>query len=253
MNSEKTGLSEKEIIETLFNFIKQHFDELGHRPDGNTKWWHHTRYGGSWAPFVEACFIIEGERRGYGKGEDKIGHSYTHHNITDFFLKIFKRTYDNNSKYDNYLDIDFSWRTKDKLILALEHSEDPDKSSKGITTADKQLDAIFQELDKLKNVCSLFKIVVSRPHIRDQDKGDYDSVVKYFKEEIEIYLSQTKPRSDENWIITLIALGTDLKKADERTKIKFHSYKWEINKLAEVEGDYSFEVKMDNGGNIIKV
>ncbi len=252
MNRRKTELSEKEIIEILFNFIKKYFDNFGHHSDSNNKWWHHTKYGASWAPFVEACFIMEGESCGFGKGKDKIGHSYTHHNITDF-LKIFKITYDNSNKYDNYLDINLSWRTKDKLILAIEHSEYPDKYSKKITTADKQLDAIFQELDKLKNVCSLFKIIVSRPHIRDQDKGDYDSVINYFKKEIEFNFLQTVPPSDENWIIILIAPGTDLKKADARTEIKFHSYKWEIDKLIEVEGDYSFEVKMDNGGNVIKV
>ncbi len=262
MNSEKLELSEKVITEILFDFIKQHYNDFGHhhKKREKSKWWHNHNYGkqigkrgDSWAPFVEACFINEGEKRGYGNNDGKIGHSFTHPNITKVFSEILKRSlpYNKRHKYDDYLSIDVSWRNKEnKLIFALEHSEDAKKTG---TVADAQLIEIFDEIDKLKNIYSVFKVIVSRPHIRRKDHGDYNLVVNDFKKQIENKLLNLKPCSEENWIIILVAPETDLKRADERTKIKIHSYKWEIEKLTEVEGDYSFEVKMDNGGNIIKV
>lgn len=149
MTNQGAELSTIKIVERLFNFIKDNFDRFEHKPRGHNKWWHSTKYGGSWAPFIEACFINEGENFGYN-----IGHSFTRPNITSVFKEFFSgRVYDKDHRHQDYKGIDISWRNKhedNKLILALENSED---SHGGGSTADGQLIEIQGEIDKLKKLC----------------------------------------------------------------------------------------------------
>ncbi len=236
MNSGKTELSEKEIIKILFNFIKDKFDNFGI---------HHSKRGDSWSPFVQACFIKEGEKLNY-----KIGECRTYPNIKDFMKEI-KHPYGSSASKYPCRCYDISWvNDAGELILALEYEESTNEGNG--STAEKQLHAIFDELEKLRYYKGQFKILVSRPRKRNRRDNYLDSI-NHFEKEINIKLSNVKPLLSEKWIIILIAPETDLKKAEERTKIKFHSYKWETDKLMEIEGDYSFEVEMDNGGNVIKV
>ncbi len=256
MNSEKLELSEKVIIEILFDFIKQHFNDFGHhyKKGEKSKWWHNHNYGkqigkrgDSWAPFVQACFIKEGEKLNY-----KIGECRTYPNLKDF-MKGIKHPYGSSANKYPCRCYDISWvNDAGELFLALEHEESANKGNGG--TADKQLEAIYEELEKLGYYKGKFKVLVSRPHLqKGSDGNSYPGLLEHFKKKITNKLTIVKPHTEENWIIILIAPEIDLKKVDERTKIKFHSYKWETDKLMEIEGNYSFEVKMDNGGNVIKV
>jgi hypothetical protein len=248
-------ITEKEIIETLFSFIKDHFDDFNHQPRGNDKWWLSTQYGHSWAPFVEACFILEGEKRCYGEVNNKIGeigHSYTHPNITNVFQKMLKNPepYNSQTRYLDFDLIDLSWRDKnDKLILALEHSEDGSKT-------DNQLKEIFREMDKLNGNSSDFNVIVSRPRLRrlPGHRDQYSDRLIEYENRIKEKLSEMQ--SKENWIFILIAPESDFIPVNTSKKIIFHCYKWENDKLSkivsEIGEDYSFEVIQNDEGKIIK-
>lgn len=262
MTNHGAELSTSTIVKTVFDFIKDNFDRFEHRKrNGEKNWWHNHKYGqeqeidekfilkrgDSWAPFVEACFIKEGNNRGY-----LIGHSFTHPNITFVFRDFFGEVYNETNKYKDYKKIDVSWReNKSELILALEHSEDSKGHSKLHTTADGQLDQIKDEIDnKLKNEHSDYKVIVSRPYLRGIPRGDnYPELTEYFKIKIKDMLRNVNPKSDEKWIIILIAPVKDIQQTGDSTHIKFHCYEWMQNDLQLIEGseNCSFEVEMNDG------
>lgn len=242
-------LSTVSIIEMLFDFIKDKFDIFEHKARGHNKWWHSTKYGGSWAPFIEACFINEGENSGYN-----IGHSFTHSNITDVFRDFFSgRVYDKDHRHQDYKGIDISWRNiseENKSILALENSEDSQGNG---STAGDQLNKISEEIDKLEKNCADFNIIVSRPHLR-RIKGrrdSYSDLINYFQNEINKKLLTTNPSLNQKWIIVLIAPEEDLNQHNRQTQIGFHCYEWKTNKLERIPlVENSFCVEMNIGGDI---
>lgn len=260
--------SSVEIVDILFNFIEDHFDKFKHRPDW---WWKNHEYGKdrgvsgeSWAPFVEACFVMEGEKTPFN-----VGHCYGNdtHNVENFIEDTFGVSYDHNKHPCDSLSkgrgkgIDVSWRTDDnKYFLALEHSENSDPNP-GIGICDKfnklkpdnnaQLRGICDEICKLKDKHSTFNIIVSRPNIRDQDHEIYISVVNDFKKHIKDILSYINPPSEEKWIIILIAPQIHVKDPIKGMTVQFHCYEWNgnQNQLVEIKGerDYFFKVKTVNG------
>lgn len=252
MNLQETALSSQNIVETLFNFVKANFDKFEHMPKSPHKWWHNTKYGRSWAPFVEACFIIWGEETNNShQATHKIGHTYTHPNISTFMGKI-NHPYgiDKYPKFPPRL-YDVSWVNEEgELILALEHEESANKNHGSI--AEGQLYAIFEELEKLRYYKGKFKIIVSRPHIRDEDNGNYEILINDFKKEIQKKLSRLAIIPKEKWIIILIAPGKDIQQTGDSIHIKFHCYEWMQNDLQLIEGseNCSFEVEMYDGGYV---
>ncbi len=270
----KIPASSVEIVDILFDFIEDHFDKFKHRYEpkhnGQEKWWwiNHEygkdrgARGESWAPFVEACFVMEGEITTFN-----VGHCYGNdtHNVENFIEDTFKRPY-NHSKHpcDSSSKgggggIDVSWRGNDnKYFLALEHSEnrhpDPgrgicDKFNKGKSDSNAQLRGICDEICKLKDKHSKFNIIVSRPNIRYRDNYIFSSVVNDFKKNIEDILSHINPPSEEIWIVILIAPQTHVRDPIMGMMINFHCYEWNGKQLSLIKGDrnYSFEVKTANG------
>jgi hypothetical protein len=252
MNIQGTVLSSQDIVETLFNFVKANFDKFEHAPKSPHKWWHNTKYGRSWAPFVEACFIIWGEELNKShQAAYIIGHTYSHPNISTFMKEI-NHPYgtDIYPKFPPRL-YDVSWVNEEgKLILALEHEESENNNHGSI--AENQLYAIFEELKKLRYYKGEFKIIVSRPHNRNEDNGNYDNLINDFKNEIQTKLSSLSILPKEKWIIILIAPGKDIKRPGDSTHIKFHCYEWMQNDLQLIEGseNCSFEVEMYIGGYV---
>lgn len=262
----KIPASSVEIVDILFNFIEKYFDKFKHRPDW---WWKNHEYGKdrgvsgeSWAPFVEACFVNEGEKTPFN-----VGHCYGNdtHNVENFIEDTFSVSYDHNkhpcdsSSIGGGGGIDVSWRRGDnKYFLALEHSENRhpnpvngicDKFNKGKPYDNAQLRGICDEICKLKDKHSRFNIIVSRPNIRDRDHGIYISVVNDFKKHIEDILSHINPPSEEKWIVILIAPQTHVSDPINGIMINFHCYEWNGKQLSLIKGarNYSFEVKTVNG------
>lgn len=272
MTNQGTELSTITIVEKLFNFIKDNFDTFGHHHISRG-WWIDHRYGqtrndrgNSWAPFIEAFFVIEGEKTSY-----EVGHCYRHKNVEFFISDIFQRVYDETiHPCDSQLSgqsegIDVSWRTKNgEYILALEHSEDSldmsivrnqiCKRFNHRTTADGQLRGICDEIHKLRNINinSKYNIIVSRPHIRDSDNKIYQNVVDYFKKNIENILLNINPINE--WIIILITPEFHVvNNPINPINIKFHCYQWNANILEDIPlQENSFQVKMDNNSLVKK-
>lgn len=276
----------EEIIDILFYFIIKNFNNFDHH---GSKWWWDTEFGGSWSPFVETCFMLEAMK--YEK-RYKIRSCSTHDNINKyverFFRKEFGDRYEIGKPYSKYpcRCFDVSWIEQDNSIfLVLEHSEDSpsesnDKGQKEIerikseinhsndedkdvegSTAINQLLAIRDEINKLKDCKSHFKILISRPHRFDKMKGiieqkpSYYNSIEYFKKRIEEDLKKDSSsfNNDEKWIIILIVPdpGYPYSKPD---KIIFHCYEWKGEELAVIDGDnqkYIIPIKKESKKMVI--
>ncbi len=246
-----------DIIKILFDYVKNNFDNFGHRRS-RFFWWWETRhwwmnpendFGSSWSPFVEACFIEAGKK-------------YPNYEI---FCSL-----QNSEQLKNYMgasyrhpnpkksDIDFFDKNANKFVLSLEHSEDSpqqkqidnykgqigwqptdDQDVEGDKTK-KQLIAVRQEVWKLKGkqlqLNSKFKVVISRPKCFDKingkkEKPSYFDSVKYFRNQIEKDLKKdvASLNDNENWLIILIAPnnGSLYANVDE---ILFYCYEWDNKK-----------------------
>lgn len=255
MTNQVAKLSTITIVERLFNFIKDNFDKFGHRKEN---WWLKHSYGKnrnetgqSWAPFVEAFFVFEGEKNHF-----EVGHCYGNdeHNVENFIDDIRNSTikphYNRNEhpcypqNTNNADGIDVSWRDiENNLILAFEHSED---SHGGGSTANGQLIEIKDEIEKLSRADADINIIVSRPHIRYSDNKIYQNVVDYFKKDIETILLNINPINE--WIIILITPEFHVvNNPINPIKIKFHCYQWNANILEDIPlQKNSFQVKIDN-------
>lgn len=266
------------IINMLFDFVQKNFDTFGHQ--GNDWWWN-TQYGGSWSPFVETCFMHEAMKYG---GKYKIRSCSTQDNIyryiEDFFRHEFGDRYElgnPDSKYPCRC-IDVSWIEQDNSIfLAIEHSEDvpkpkeiqrikqeigySDDQDKDVNgkTAIKQLLGIRDEIYKLKDFKSHFKVLISRPKRfrKIKENGNRRNTISYldsvnhFKKQIEKDLRKDAESFNDNetWVIILIAPehGSSGFRND---KIIFYCYEWvgknEGGNLSNV-GEYPIEIRKENG------
>ncbi len=274
--------SSEEIINVLFKFVKENFNDFGHC---ESKWWWNTEeFGGSWSPFVETCFMLEAMK--YEK-RYKIRSCSTHDNIYNYIERCFRPEfgdrYELGKPYSKYpcRCFDVSWIKQDNSIfLALEHSEDipteteikrikseikysmdEDKDVEG-PTAINQLLAIRDEINKLKDCKSHFKILISRPHRFDKMKGiieqnnpSYYNSIDYFKKRIEKDLKKDSAsfNNDEKWIIILIVPdpGYPYSKAD---KIIFHCYEWKGEELAVIDGEnkkYIIPIKKESNKMVL--
>lgn len=278
-------LSTKSIVEMLFNFIIDNFDSFEHSP-GRNGWWNNHNYGkerglngDSWAPFVEACFVLEGEKTSF-----TVGHCYGNdaHNVENFIDDYRTSMNEIEPPYNHSIHpcdsssigggegIDVSWRIKDeKYFLALEHSENRhpqaidkngesgfcSKFNNGEPENNAQLRGICDEIYKLKKKHSIYNIIVSRPHIRYKDNKIYQNVVDCFKKNIEGILLNVNP--PDKWLIILIAPEFHVSNPIEETKIKFHCYEWQSNKLEKIQENekYSFKVKTikTNGDELVRI
>ena len=50
-------ITEVEIANKVFDFVKEHFDKFDCKGK-NFEWW----WSKSWSPYIEACFIVWGKR-----------------------------------------------------------------------------------------------------------------------------------------------------------------------------------------------
>ncbi len=209
-----------DIINILFNYVKDNFDKFGHQePD----WWWNTDYGSSWSPFVEACFILYGEKNQY-----QIHHSFTHPNITDFMRVVHCKKYDHSNKHTikglKHIS-DINLLNSGICILSLEHSEDGEPIR-------MQLDNIFEEIDKLKDIPDGFKVLISRPQPFDRhiDPQGYSQSICYFEQEIQNRLMNDSGQ----WLIILIAPYPD----DNPHEIIFYCYEWKENALHDIDENH---------------
>lgn len=261
----------EDIIDRLFDYLMNHFDDFGHKD------WFKTEFGSSWSPFVETCFMLEGKKYDY-----KIRRCSTAKRITEY-VEQFHRS-DFREKYSHFFKhpcrgIDISWIEKNNnIFLAIEHSEDTpttekeikkikrllnyseaieDKTVKGV--AKEQLLAIREEINKLMDFKSSFKVLISRPRRFDAINGkpepNYNQSVEYFKYRIEEDLKKYAKsfNNDEIWVIILIVPdpGEPRSKVD---KIIFHCYEWKgkneggkLSAIDEKHEKYTIPIKIVNG------
>jgi len=279
LNTEGDTLEEinksEDIVNVLFDYVNDHFDDFGH--NGDSDWWTKSDFGGSWSPFVETCFMLK------GTNHYKTRYCATHPNITTYVKQFHENSH--------FLEcpcrgLDVAWLKQDNTIfLAMEHSEDSpskttekgnkeierikkelgysdneDKHVKGVT-AINQLLAIRDEINKLKDFKSHFKVLISRPRrfntIDGKNKPTYNQSVEYFKNRIEEDLKKDAKyfNDDEIWIIILIVPDPDepYSRIVSPNKIIFHCYEWkgknEGNGLSEIDANnmkYTIPIKKVN-------
>ncbi|MFZ3060193.1 MAG: hypothetical protein WA102_10730 [Candidatus Methanoperedens sp.] len=265
----------EDIINILFNYVKDNFDKFGHE-----NWWNTKKYGGSWSPFVETCFMLEAMKYG---GLYKILCCYTQDNIKDYIRDFHESEFGEMYSLGKYpcRDIDVAWLGQNnKYFLVVEHSEDiPDdfkiheqkyvlnyKDEEDNTVdgqAKNQLIAIRDEINKLKGIKSDFKVLISRPRPfkkvkknNNWEAGTYRDSVNHFKELIEKDLKKDAAsfNDKETWVIILITPDSDKSRIVRPNDIIFHCYKWEgkneEGNLSDA-GKYSIKIKKDKGKWVI--
>ena len=69
MNIMETEVTHEQFVDGLCDFVMCNFNNFEHRKKtGEKNWWFNHKYGKkgkrgmSWSPFIEACFIILGEK-----------------------------------------------------------------------------------------------------------------------------------------------------------------------------------------------
>lgn len=261
----------EDILNVLFDYVNDYFDNFGHH--GGSNWWTNSDFGGSWSPFIETCFMLKGKEYDY-----KIRRCSTHSNITKYVEQFHRFHFrEKNSHFFKHpcRGLDVSWLEQDNTIfLAIEHSEDSpsettengmkeierikkelkysnneDKNVIG-PTAINQLLAIRDEITKLKDFKSHFKVLISRPRrfdaIDGKRKPTYNQSVEYFKNRIEEDLKKDAKyfNDDEIWVIILIVPNPDepYSRTVSPNKIIFHCYEWkgknEENGLSEIDANH---------------
>lgn len=221
----------KELIaDELFNFMKKYFNEFDMYKNGNN-WW----FGKSWSPFVQACFLIWGEKLGY-----KLGASYKRAHLPNFLKKIkYPKIY---QKPTDFL-YDISWHDRNyEFYLGLEHEETG-------STAEKQMKEIGDEIEKLRRYKGTYKIIVARPYYTT--KQTYQEAEKYYKEKIEEHLLRIEPPEEENWIVIFIGIENNLASPPYETNTLFSYYIWEKKALSQfLQKD--FKIKLGSGNKVVK-
>lgn len=148
-------LNDDVILKFLYEYVNTYFNQFGHYvPIGKKfeSWWHHHKYGTSYQPIVQMCYVLKGQELGFAVRE--------HHaqpRITQLALGIHGIKYDRETKMKAYDNIDVCWGddegsfTSDNLTLALEY-EDSGK-----------IDELFEELyKKLIHIDSKFTVLGTR-------------------------------------------------------------------------------------------
>lgn len=242
-----THLTDRNIVNELFDFCNKHFDKFECKGPGFDKWWR----GKSWSPYTESCFIKLGEKLlSHGK-IDKIGHSVigNSNSYVEQFLKDIGQPCGVPLDDQN---IDVSLHNSDKIILAFEHEESKGKDFPG-TNVESNLKHISEEIDKLNRIEAEFKIIATRPYLRRfvGRKDTYPDVIEIYKQEIESNLSKVKVNSTEKWIVILIGPNNSLKPT-EKTDILFYNYIWNGSELS-IISNKSFKVGMNANNEVKKI
>lgn len=245
---------QEQFIDELYNFIISNFNDFEHRKkEGEKNWWFNNKYGAekgkrgkSWSPFVEACFILLGEKLNKDHNANyKIGHDYTHSNISNFMADI-NHPYGINGypKYPRRC-FDVSWANENgELILALEHEESGNYW-------DEQLENILDELDKLRYFKGKSKLIITRPHPRIRNGETYPEIIEKLERKIKEKILEIKPLEEENWILIMISPESNLKNPQDETKMIFYCYKW--NQTDFIKSEKSFKIKMNDIGIVEKI
>ncbi len=131
-------LNSDDILRFLFEYVNTHFNQFHHNVPIGSKfetWWHQHKYGTSYQPIVQCCYIRKGLELGFS-----VRDHHSQKRITELALGIHGIRYDRETKMKSFENIDVCWAVNDgsfdsnNLILALEY-EDSGK-----------LDELFQEL-----------------------------------------------------------------------------------------------------------
>ncbi len=143
------------ILKYLYEYVNDHFDQFGHYvPIGNKfeSWWHHHKYGTSYQPIVQMCYVLKGQELGFTVREH-----HAQKRITELASGMHGIKYDRETKMKSYNNIDVCWGdddhsfTSNELTLAFEY-EDSGK-----------LDELFEELyKKLIHIDSKFTVLGTR-------------------------------------------------------------------------------------------
>lgn len=145
------------ILKFLYEYVNDHFNQFGHYvPIGDKfeSWWHHHKYGTSYQPIVQMCYIRKGQELGFAVREH-----HSQPNITKLAWDLHQMKYDRDTKNKAYEKIDVCWGddegsfASDNLTLALEY-EDSGK-----------IDELFEELYKhngLLDINSKFTVLGTR-------------------------------------------------------------------------------------------
>jgi hypothetical protein len=148
-------LNAEDILRYLYEYVDTYFNQFGHYvPIGDKfeSWWHRHKYGTSYQPIVQCCYIRKGKELGFSVREN-----HSHKRITELAKGIHGIKYDKETKMKSYDFIDVCWAEDDSnfdsnnLVLALEY-EDSGK------IAD-----LFQEIYlKLFDINSKFTVLCTR-------------------------------------------------------------------------------------------
>ncbi len=148
-------LKSDDILRFLFEYVNTNFNQFEHHvPIGEKfeSWWHRHKYGTSYQPIVQCCYIRKGKELGFSVREH-----HSQKRITELAWGIHGIKYDRETKMKSYDNIDVCWAEDDSsfdsnnLTLALEY-EDSGK-----------LDELFQELYlKLIHINSEFTVLCTR-------------------------------------------------------------------------------------------
>ena len=154
-DSKKSELNSEDILKFLYEYLNTHFDQIGHYVPVGEKfesWWHHHKYGTSYQPIVQCCYIRKGRKLGFSVREH-----HSQKRITELAFGIHRMQYDRETKMKSYNNIDVCWGINDNsfdsndLTLALEY-EDSGKA-----------DDLFEELYlKLLHLNSKFRVLGAR-------------------------------------------------------------------------------------------
>lgn len=228
-------LNNELILKYLFEYVNTYFNQFGHYVPIGSKfenWWHHHKYGTSYQPIVQMCYILKGQELRFAVREH-----HAQKRITELALGIHGIKYDRESKMESHNNIDVCWGenegsfASDNLTLALEY-EDSGK-----------IDELFEELYKhngLLDINSKFTVLGTR--------------LNY---EPDVYLISTieEKLKKDNIIKPLIFIFIAPDSLSKPSKICFSEYAYQNTQLKRVDDNKYFINIVSNGtpnGIIIK-
>lgn len=169
LNYQDVDLNAEDILRYLFEYVDTYFNQFGHHVRFGEKfdsWWNRHKYGTSYQPIVQCCYIRKGIELGFSVREH-----HSQKRITELAIGVHGVKYDRETKMKSYENIDVCWAIdesgykKNNLILALEFEDSGN------------LNDLFQELYlKLIQINSKFTVLCSR--LNYQPDADLISIIE---------------------------------------------------------------------------
>lgn len=228
-----TSIDNDAILKFLYEYIKNYFNQFGHyvsTGDRFETWWHQHKFGTSYQPIVQMCYILKGQELGFSVREH---HSQS--NITELAKEIHSIEYNRRTKMKSFKNIDVCWGIdensfgSDNLIMALEY-EDSGK-----------IDELFEELyqsQKIIKINSKFTVLGTRLNT----ELSFDFTKKNIEEKLQ---KHNLSRFFDNRFLIFIFIAPD--SISNPTKICFAEYVYQNSELKRIDDKkYSFNIFFEN-------